>query len=362
MHGLFELNSTAIDVQDHPFSGFRTNDPEDAVTTMNEAQERVSEVVPVQREPNNAERIQEVSPFVPDLSRPVSLLIMVAGTGATPALAIVRSRSQLRSGAHVMIDHTAHTADQLTGKTEFETAAANYDGINYRCRCAADGERVTFDEIRRLNQQYPDAHWMVCGPDRYAKSVTTALDELKIDPGRILIERCPTQTVNIDHKPTDHARRFMIGISTSLSVTLFVLLDLVPEAVSHWQSTPVGHWLSGSALLMFLGFQWWLPAKQWSGSGHVSPRLREWHRDLGAWSPLLLLLHGSSGGTGTVQILWLLFILNTIVGICDRFTLPSRERQMRYFRWWLFPHIIFSSLITVLSVHHVWNILSHGGP
>ena len=78
--------------------------------------------------------------------------------------------------------------------------------------------------------------------------------------------------------------------------------------------------------------------------------------------PLLLLLHTQSFGAGMLTVLSAAVLLNTIVGVADRSIVRDKQRQVIYFRLWLFPHILLSFLITGLALYHVWLILAHGGP
>ena len=78
--------------------------------------------------------------------------------------------------------------------------------------------------------------------------------------------------------------------------------------------------------------------------------------------PLLLLFHNTSYGAGMLSLLTVAVLLHTIIGVADSSLLSGQQRQQAYLRVWLFPHILLAFLITVLSLYHVWVILTHGGP
>jgi hypothetical protein len=138
--------------------------------------------------------------------------------------------------------------------------------------------------------------------------------------------------------------------------------QLVPETIQNWQATFWGHWISGAALMLYLGTQWWLPIRRWTGTSSRISKPLDWHRRVGVFSPLLLILHGNAIGPGLLGLLTLAFLSNTVVGIADRSIFRDSKRQRTYLRWWLFPHILLSLILRVLAIDHVWIILSHGGP
>nr|MCS5583511.1 FAD-binding oxidoreductase [Pseudomonadales bacterium] len=300
--------------------------------------------------------------FAADLDDPSPLILMVAGIGVTPAIAIARSRIKKSTGPKIIIDHSARTSKKLVSAVELEDLAAKSGSIFYKFRRTSGGERIKGIDLVGLHQENPDCRWMICGPGRFEAFVESKLIEIGVNPDRIAVEhfRPPEAKTTQPFQPDKSA--LFIGVLITLLTLIILLFDWVPIGLQKWQATTSGHWISGFALLLFLGAQWWLPKLRWhKPSGSVSKAIH-WHRRIGAISPLLLILHGNSIGTGILGLLSMVFFINTIVGLADRSIVSSPKLQLKYLQWWLFPHIILSILFTTLSIYHVWIIIIHGGP
>ena len=203
---------------------------------------------------------------------------------------------------------------------------------------------------------------MLCGPERFESQVLQWLRELDIPDSRVRLERFnPPGASKARALPTDRIS-LLLGILTTLITCIVLLTGAVPDALQRWQSTMLGHWVSGSALLGFLALQWWMPWKRIARAEVDEARALLWHRRLGASSPLLLLLHGSSLGAGLLGLITFLFLTNTLIGVADRSIIQTASGQSAYLRWWLIPHISIAILVTVFSLLHLWVILGHGGP
>ncbi len=300
--------------------------------------------------------------FFVDMTDSTPVVMLAAGIGITPALAIARSRAEHQNGPKIHIDHSARTENQLVSTEELNRLATQHSSITYHSRRSSGGEKLSHSEIQQLHQTCADARWMICGPSSFEISTQNSLLSLGVNPKRIAIERFVPLS-----KPTAQGLKpDLISLGIALLTTALVALVLigarVPDSIQSWQATFWGHWISGSALILFLGTQWWFPIRRWTGtSANVSKPLH-WHRRVGAFSPLLLVLHGNSVGVGLLGLLTFTFLCNTVVGVADRSFFRDSRRQMAYLRWWLFPHILLSVILTVLAVYHVWVILSHGGP
>ena len=203
---------------------------------------------------------------------------------------------------------------------------------------------------------------MLCGPERFESQVLEWLTELKIPDSRIQRERfSPPGSAKAGSLQKDRIS-LLLGIVTTLITCIVLLTGAVPDALQRWQSTTLGHWVSGSALLLFLALQWWMPWKRIARAEVDEARALLWHRRLGAFSPLLLLLHGSSLGAGLLGLITFLFLTNALIGVADRSIISSASGQSAYLRWWLVPHISIAILVTAFSLLHLWVILGHGGP
>lgn len=153
-----------------------------------------------------------------------------------------------------------------------------------------------------------------------------------------------------------------LGVAACVVTLIGLSIPLGSEAFHQWQASSAGRWWSGGAFLCFLGYQWWMPIYRWSGGLAKADSLRNAHRRIGACMPLLLLFHNTSYGAGMLSMLTVAVLLHTIIGVADSSLISGQQRQQTYLRVWLFPHILLAFLITVLSLYHVWVILTHGGP
>ena len=186
-----------------------------------------------------------------------------------------------------------------------------------------------------------------------------------LDCVHTLVDELSTQTQRDTSRKQPKAPDFLslsIGIAACIITLMGLSIPLGSEAFHQWQASGAGRWWSGGAFLCFLGYQWWMPIYRWSGGLTKADSLRNTHRRIGACMPLLLLFHNTSYGAGMLSLLTVAVLLHTIIGVADSSLLSGQQRQQAYLRVWLFPHILLAFLITVLSLYHVWVILTHGGP
>ena len=300
--------------------------------------------------------------FIAELDTTTPILMLVAGIGVTPAIALARSRAARSSGPEVVIDHSAPTATRLIAQQELQTLAEQTEGLSYTARRTAAGERLTQAAIAKLHQRYPDARWMICGPEKFQHFVHRSAIKCGAAPERVQFERFGAGQPDSDASLTPDSFSLIVGIAATLVTLIGLYIPLGPATFYGWQASSSGRWWSGAAFCAFIGYQWLLPLYSWSGANKRSDRLRQQHRRVGAFMPLLLLLHGQSFGAGMLALLSAAILLNTIIGVADRSLISDARRQRIYFRIWLFPHILLSFLITALALYHVWLILAYGGP
>jgi ferredoxin-NADP reductase/CRP-like cAMP-binding protein len=303
-----------------------------------------------------------IGEFVADLSTPTPILMVVAGIGVTPAIALARSRAAMQSGPQVVIDHSAPTEARLIAQHELQVLADQTQGLHYTTRRTAGGERLTKAAITKLHKAYPDARWMICGPERFQKYVHSSAIKCGARAERVQFERFGPRHADSAHTLAPDLFSLAAGIAATLLTLIGLSIPLGTQAFYAWQASSAGRWWSGAAFICFLAYQWWLPIYRWSGAADHVDWLRKQHRRVGAFIPLLLLLHTQSFGAGMLTVLSAAVLLNTIVGVADRSIVRDKKRQVIYFRLWLFPHILLSFLITGLALYHVWVILAHGGP
>ena len=305
---------------------------------------------------------QPTGAFAADMNLSDPVILLVGGIGVTPALSIARTRSELDSGPRIIVDHSFHTFSKGPCHAELTQLADQNPDIEYHPRETLGGQRIRLDHLKRYQSAYPTARWMICGPESYELAVKKKLVKLGIDKESISRELFHARgSTGVKSIPTD---RWTILMGITLTVlTIFALgMDLLPEGLKSWQKSITGRWVSGGALLGFLVWQWILPLQRARRSTTDSSTSLKLHRRIGALSPLLLLLHGSSIGAGILGLISVLFLIHTIIGVADRSLISEPKAQRSYLKKWLYPHIIISILLSALALLHVWLILGHGGP
>lgn len=300
--------------------------------------------------------------FTSNLNGDSTVVMLVAGIGVTPAVSMARTRARISSGTRLIIDHSARTRPQLIYFDELTSISKEFDSIEYHSRLSAAGESLCFDDLARYHSSHPDAHWMICGPEKFEHDLTAWLQQLKVPDLHIAREQFEPTELAASKPITKDRTSSLLTLMTVIFTAIVLWSDSVPVGLKLWQQTTSGHWISGGGLLLFLSSQWIFPFQRALGSGSNSALTLPWHRRLGAMAPLLLLLHGNSVGMGLLTLITVIFLVNSLVGAFDRTFFSDMKFQQVYLKWWLFPHIGLSIILSALALFHIWVILGHGGP
>ena len=300
--------------------------------------------------------------FAVDLQKVRPVILLVAGIGVTPALCIARSRAVLDQGPRIVINHSFHSLNSAPCEEELQKISAEHIDIDYQPLETLAGNRLKRQHLKEYHSSYPDAQWMICGPENYERAMQEHLKEIGVADDAISRElfhaRGAQATASIPRDPLS------LGLALVTTVITAVVLgwDLLPAGWKAWQQTFAGHWISGGTLLAFIGWQWILPLQRVQRSTGDSGRSLRLHRRIGAASPLLLLFHGHSYGAGILGLITGLFLIHTLLGVADRSLISDSMKQRRYLKLWLYPHIVVSILLSALALFHLWLIIGHGGP
>ncbi|MAJ29467.1 hypothetical protein CBD41_09335 [bacterium TMED181] len=300
--------------------------------------------------------------FIADLNSTDPIIFLVAGIGVTPALNIVRSRIAFNKGPRIVVDHSMHSNRSGPCREELIQTAEEHPDVEYHIRETLAGKRLRRENLQHYSALYPTAKWMICGPEGFEQTMLEHLNDIGVSEESIRLELFHARnSTSLDSIPKDSIA-WVSGWVTTILTALVLSMDLLPHDWKEWQQTSGGHWISGSALMAFLGWQWILPMQRMRRSIRNSSSSLKLHRRIGAFSPLLLLLHGSGFGAGILGLITLLFLTHTVIGIADRSRISGAIQKQRFLRLWLYPHIVISLLLTALGLLHVWLILGHGGP
>jgi methionine sulfoxide reductase heme-binding subunit len=109
---------------------------------------------------------------------------------------------------------------------------------------------------------------------------------------------------------------------------------------------------SGLVLAIFILFQWLLSFTR------IMPKLRpynlkmtNWHKWLGAISPILFYMHSAHLGFGYLLLLSYLFLINTLIGYINLDFVKTNSEIL--FKLWMIFHVTFSVIITFLMFFHI---------
>jgi ferredoxin-NADP reductase/cytochrome P450/CRP-like cAMP-binding protein len=117
--------------------------------------------------------------------RPV--VCVVAGIGLTPAIAMLRQLRADELDTTLHVDCSVHAIDDLAFREELlESAEAANVTLCVR-ETGSDG-RITRTDLEALAQRYPDAHYLVCGPDGFNVTVRDGLESLEVRRDQIHVE------------------------------------------------------------------------------------------------------------------------------------------------------------------------------
>jgi hypothetical protein len=177
----------------------------------------------------------------------------------------------------------------------------------------------------------------------------------------------------VGHEPADTRPGRSIAKHLQLIVTLgFCIFYLIQNAldwglpgVAAVQQFDAYRITTGSLLIAFIGYQWYLPYLRLTGppAARLNKKLARtaarWHSSAGVLAPVLLYLHSVSLGVAYTFVLSLLFVLNTMVGAVDKTLIRNLERRQRFQRIWLLVHVPSSCLITVLALIHFVYALAY---
>ena len=145
-------------------------------------------------------RVQAVGPlgdFTCDGQPPRPLLLLSAGSGITPMMAMARAHDDLGSDADILFVHSARSPDDIVFRDELALLERHRPGFRAVFVCGTDrpharwpGHRGRLDAAM-LAAIAPDLHERdayVCGPAGYRAAVATMLERTGFDTSRLFQE------------------------------------------------------------------------------------------------------------------------------------------------------------------------------
>ena len=126
------------------------------------------------------------------------LLLVAAGSGVVPLMAMLRSRVAEASDVPVRLLLSSRSLDEVLYRAELERLAADHDGIEVTQTLTRSQPAGWTGYARRVDRDLlSEVAWspaeepqtFVCGPTGFVEAVASALVELGHAPGRIRTER-----------------------------------------------------------------------------------------------------------------------------------------------------------------------------
>ncbi len=150
-----------------------------------------------------------------------------------------------------------------------------------------------------------------------------------------------------------------IGLLLFIAYLAQALLPWEWQAMAELQSGESYKKWTGFLLFLLILFQWTLVIARgvYEKNGKEKEKQVTLHKWVGVLSPVVFYVHSTSPGYGLLLFLTVIFFANFILGFLN--DLPFELKKLRYFNLWLGAHILFSALILLLSVLHVWLVFAY---
>ena len=125
------------------------------------------------------------------------------------------------------------------------------------------------------------------------------------------------------------------------------------EWLSRLQTADVYKYATGVALLLFMGWQWYLFVARLKGKRVQG--LTSFHQRSGVLAPVIFYVHSMQIGYGYLAVLSWIFLGSVVIGMANPVGIRIRNRLYRVS--WLATHVMLASLIAVLALFHAYIAL-----
>ena len=123
-------------------------------------------------------------------SVPENLLLLSAGIGITPNMAIVRGLGAfvLQDQTNITMIHVERHTSGLLFQSEIARRAESYPNFTYTNVITSEEGRLSKDKLQALLADAPQQHAYICGPAGFMQDMTEYLVALGVAPGNIYTE------------------------------------------------------------------------------------------------------------------------------------------------------------------------------
>ena len=121
---------------------------------------------------------------------PGNLLLLSAGIGITPVIAIVRGLGAfvLQDQTSITMIHVERYASDLLFQDEIARRAESYQDFTYTNVITSEAGRLSKDKLATLVSNAPLQHVYLCGPVQFMHAMTENLVDMGVAPGNIFTE------------------------------------------------------------------------------------------------------------------------------------------------------------------------------
>lgn len=284
------------------------------------------------------------------------IVCLVGGIGMTPALAMCRSLAPGEKTRPLHIDYSATTQNQFAYADELQEIAAANDNIDVTLRTTSEDGRLSQSDVAQLTQQYPHAHYYICGPDPYQQAAETYLHETDVEPDHIHIE---TFTPIGDRPAAPSRLYFYLGMALFLAFALQDVLQLKWPWLEALQTGESYKRWSGLLLALYLAGQFVLPFLRWQGKLRTAGRHYHLHKLQGTFAPLVFYLHATSIGYAYLLVLSVVYFANFLLGLLNHVMVARPKFNQRYQVSWIIGHVGLSLITVALMLYHIYIVFAY---
>lgn len=295
--------------------------------------------------------------YYTELEETHPVVCLVGGIGMTPAMAMCRSFVEADSTRPLYIDYSANRPGQLAHIDELKQLANDHENISLNTRITDQTGHMKQAQVQQITQQYPNAHFYICGPEGYQAFAEQALLASGVANSAIHIE----EFTHVGNQVVAAPGRgyFYLGLGL---VAAFLLQDIFQLKMEWLESLQAGEnfrrW-TGVALTLYLAGQFILPAMRLRGDIKASARHYHLHKIQGAFAPLVYFIHATSVGYAYLLFLSVVYFANFILGLFNQEIITTPAFKLRYQYYWLISHILLSVLTIALLLAHIYLVFAY---
>ena len=147
---------------------------------------------------------------------------------------------------------------------------------------------------------------------------------------------------------------FILGTALLVAYVAQDVLGLKWSWLVNIQKNETYRLSTGIGLLMYLLSQWHLSLSRLTYRTGRAKYIYDRHKTWGALAPLFFYVHSTTIGYAYLQLLSLVYLANTAVGLFNQEILRVKDRW--FFFVWMVVHVALSLLAVMLVVFHIFVV------